>query len=209
MNGLAPPPERKPYLQHSLAVPFLSKVPNAREQQIVQRNHPGQLPGCIIDYRKPRETGLGHAENNHAQGFVSVGDDRLLQHIAEGSVRVPGFQKLTQLLPGNHTLQSPLPVHHRIEMLPVRRRFAEQRVAPLLNVCIGRKGDALGSHHFADEQYFQRVCRILTRQMKSSTRDFLGQNRALQEQYGGAVCQHRRHQQGQQHRDVVRQFEGK
>ncbi len=92
-------------------------------------------------------------------------------------------------------------------MLPPLRRPAKQCVPELFDRRIRRKRHYFGAHHFADKKDFQRIGGIFAGYVKSAARHFFGEDRTLQQQYGGPVRQHRRHQQRQKHIDVVRQFE--
>ena len=67
--------------QHSFAMPFFVKISDSGQQQIVERNHSGQLPVIAVDHRKPCETGLGHPQHGGAQRLIGMSHNGLPQHV--------------------------------------------------------------------------------------------------------------------------------
>ena len=125
--------KREAQSQHSFALSFFIQVSDSGEQQIVERNHSGQLPVIAVDYRKPCETRLGHPEHGGAQRLIRMSHDGFSQHIRQRHLRCRRFRQFAQLLAGDHGLHALLPVHHGIEMLPALRRLAYQDVPQILD----------------------------------------------------------------------------
>jgi len=73
--------------QHSFALPFFVQVSDSGEQEIVERNHPGQLPVIAVDHWKPGETSLSHTHNGGAQRLIGISHDGFSQHVGKRRFR--------------------------------------------------------------------------------------------------------------------------
>jgi len=86
-------PERQPQPQNALTLPFLMQISHAGPQEIPKRNHPCQPAVMGVDYGKPRETCLGHAKDDGAQGFLRVSHHWFPQNVAKRNPRSSRINK--------------------------------------------------------------------------------------------------------------------
>src|SRR6185312_14655003 len=123
--------EWKTQLQQAFPPAFFVQIAYTSQQQVVERDHAGQLIRLRIEYGHAREARLGHAENHDSQRFVRINYNRLAKNVAEGVTGIARLCQAAQLFACDDSADMLVGIHHGIQMLAPLRGLTYERGSQL------------------------------------------------------------------------------